>query len=86
MQRQIQLLQSHQDDLENRIRRCNLRFIGIPEKEEGTDPVTFLESLLIAQYGREAFSMMFAVERAHRIPARPPPRLERHLVHLLRNS
>ncbi|XP_073453831.1 uncharacterized protein [Aquarana catesbeiana] len=73
MLRQIQQLQSHQDDLENRIRRCNLRFIGIPEKEEGTDPVTFLESILTTQYGREAFSMMFAVERAHRIPARPPP-------------
>lgn len=75
MQRQIQQLHSHQNEMENRLRRCNLRFIGIPEKEEGTDPATFLENLLIQSYGREAFSVMFAVERAHRIPGRPP-RLE----------
>lgn len=45
MQRQIQQLHSHQDEMENRLRRC--RFIGIPEKEDGTDPATFLENLLI---------------------------------------
>lgn len=73
MQRQIQQLNAHQDDMENRLRRCNLRFIGLPEKEEGADPATYLETLLLKTYGREAFSVMFAVERAHRVPARPPP-------------
>lgn len=73
IQRQLQQLHAHQDDMENRLRRCNLRFIGLPEKEEGADPTTYLESLLLKTYGREAFSVMFAVERAHRIPARPPP-------------
>lgn len=73
MQRQIQQLHSHQDDLENRSRRCNLRFIGLPERIEGKDPAEYLENLLITTYGREAFSVMFAVERAHRIPAKPPP-------------
>lgn len=72
MQRQIQQL-PHQDDMENRIRRCNLRFIGLPERAESKDPAEYLENLLIKEYGREAFSVMFAVERAHRIPAKPPP-------------
>lgn len=73
MQRQIQQLHSHQDDLENRSHRCNLRFIGLPERIEGKDPAEYLENLLIITYGREAFSVVFAVERAHRIPAKPPP-------------
>lgn len=73
LQRQIQQLHAHQDDMENRLRRCNLRFIGLPEKAEGTNPAEYLESLLIQHFGREAFSVMFAVERAHRIPAKPPP-------------
>lgn len=73
LQRQVQQLEAKHDDMENRLRRCNLRFIGLPEKAEGTDPAGFLETLLIDTYGREAFSGMFAVERAHRVPARPPP-------------
>lgn len=73
MQYQINQLLAKQDDMENRLRRCNLRFIGLPEGTEGKDPTTFLEQLLITTYGREAFSPTFAVERAHRMPARPPP-------------
>lgn len=73
MQRQLQQLAQKQDDLENRTRRSNLRFIGLPEGSEGTDPATFLEQLLIKTYGREAFSTSFVVERAHRMPARRPP-------------
>lgn len=73
MQRQIQQLHAHQDEMENRLRRCNLRFIGLPKKTEGNNTAEYLESLLIDQSGREAFSVMFAVERAHRIPAKPPP-------------
>lgn len=73
MKQQIQQLFSKQEDLENRSRRCNLRLIGLPEGAEGKDPTLFLEQLLIKTYGREAFSPMLAVERAHRMPARPPP-------------
>lgn len=73
IQRQIQQLFSKHDEMENRLRRCNLRLIGLPEGAEGKDPTTFLEQLLITHYGREAFSPMLAVERAHRMPARPPP-------------
>lgn len=73
LKRQIQQLAQKHDDLENRARRSNLRFIGLPEGSEGTDLATFLEKLLINMYGREAFSDTFVVERAHRMPARRPP-------------
>lgn len=73
MQMQISQLISKQDEMENRLRRCNLRFIGLPEGAEGKDPTSFLEKLLIDTYGREAFSPTLAVERAHRMPARASP-------------
>lgn len=73
MQYQINQLLAKQDNMENRLRRCNLRFIGLPEGTEGKDPTTFLEQLLITRYGREAFSATFAFERAHCMPARQPP-------------
>lgn len=72
LQYQLNVALSKQDDMENRLRRCNLRFVGLPEKAEGSDPPTFLENLLINNYGREAFSSTFVVERAHRLAARPP--------------
>lgn len=31
------------DDLENRLRRNNVRTLGIPERAEGKNPVTFIE-------------------------------------------
>lgn len=73
VRRQLQQLSVKQDDMENRLRRCNLRFIGLPESTEGTDSAGFLKNLLTTTYGRGSFSVMFAVERMHRIPARPPP-------------
>lgn len=42
---------------------------------EGNDPAEFLENLLLKAYGRDAFSVMFAVDRAHHILARPPPQV-----------
>lgn len=73
IQTQVNQLLQKQDDLENRIRRCNLRFIGLPEGVEGRDPTEFLETLLCDTYGRAAFSSTFTVERAHRMSGRPPP-------------
>lgn len=73
MQLQINQILSKQDYMEKRLRRCNLRFIGLPERAEGKDHTTFLEQLLDNTYGREAFSPTLAVERAHRMPAKPPP-------------
>lgn len=73
VQHQLQQLAQKQNDLENRARRSNLCFIGLPEGAEGPDPATFLEKLLIKTYNREALSTTFVVERAHRMPARRPP-------------
>lgn len=71
--REIQQLLLKQDDLENRARRNNLRFIGLPEGAEGASPATFLEELLVTTYGRAEFSQAFIVERVHRMPAKKPP-------------
>lgn len=70
---QIAALLSKVDDLENRSRRSNIRIVGVPEKEEGRDPVTFFESWLMEVMGKNILSPFFAIERAHRVPARPPP-------------
>lgn len=64
---------SRLEDMENRLRRDNVRTVGIPEKAEGKNPVAFIEAWLTGTFGKDAFSSMFAVERAHRVPTRPPP-------------
>lgn len=79
MQLQISQLMTKQEDMENRLRRCNLCIIRLPEGAEGKDLTTFLEQLLIITYARGAFSPTLTVERAHRMPAMPssqgvPPR------------
>lgn len=65
---------SKQDDMENRLRRLNLCFVGLLEWAEGSDPPTFLENLLTKTFGREAFSLTFVVERTHRLAGRAPLR------------
>ena len=47
--------------------------MGLPEKVEGRDPTSFVETWLQDIFGREAFTALFAVERAHRTPPRPLP-------------
>lgn len=47
IQQQLHSILSKQDDMENRLRRCNLRFVGLPE---GSDPPAFLENLLISTF------------------------------------
>lgn len=56
VQCQLQQLSSKQDDIENRLCRSNLRFIGLPESTEGSDPP------YDTTYSREVFSIMCAVE------------------------
>lgn len=73
LQLQVSQMLLKQDDMENRLRRCNIRLIGLPKGAEGSDPSDFLEQLLIKTYGRDAFSPTFVVERAHRKSGRPPP-------------
>lgn len=61
------------EDLENRLSRNNVRAIGIPEKIERKNPVTFIKQWLFNTFGKDSLSSMFSVERAHRVPACPLP-------------
>lgn len=61
------------NDLKNRMRRNNVRALVIPERAEGKKPVAFIEQWLLSTFGKDTFSPLFAVERAHRVPARPLP-------------
>ncbi len=56
-------------DLENRSRRNNLRLVGLPEKEEGSDACAFLEKFLpeTLELGESVTPLI--IERAHRIPS-----------------
>ncbi|KAJ4946589.1 hypothetical protein JOQ06_024253 [Pogonophryne albipinna] len=56
------------DDLENRSRRSNLRFIGIQESAEGSDIIGFMSRLIPQLLGPDAFPTLPIIERAHRSP------------------
>lgn len=66
------------DDMENCLRRNKIRAIGVAEKIEGKNPVIFIENQLLTIFGKDTFSPMFSVERAHRmlsrslLPGAPP--------------
>ena len=68
----IQTLEKNAEDAENRSRRNNIRLVGIPEKLEKGRMLDFLESWLREQIAPEGLSQHYALERAHRVPARPP--------------
>lgn len=72
LQLQVKALQEKSVDTENRMRRNNLRIIGLPEKIEGNKPAEFAESFLISLLDLPAMPPTFVVERAHRIPPTPP--------------
>ncbi|KAJ1203611.1 hypothetical protein NDU88_007395 [Pleurodeles waltl] len=63
---ELRSLRAKVTDLEDRRRRDNIRFFGIPERKEGSDVKTFLQSLLPDLFGIE-FSPPPEFQRAHRI-------------------
>lgn len=67
MKAAIEELVSKVDDLENRARRSNLRLVGLPEKEEGSDMCAFLERWIPEVLGEHNFPRPVLIERAHRI-------------------
>lgn len=73
MKDQISIYASKMDEMENRLRRNNVRLVGLPERSEGSDPIDFLEKLFVEVFGKESFSPLFSIERAHRVPFRAPP-------------
>lgn len=68
-------LAAHTDklgDMEDRLRRNNIRLVGFPEGAEGRQVEDFLEQWLKDNMDAATFSRLFAIERAHRVPTRAP--------------
>ncbi|KAJ1092721.1 hypothetical protein NDU88_005831 [Pleurodeles waltl] len=63
---ELKSLRATLTELEDRSRRDNVRFFGIPEQKEGSDIKTFLSSLLTNHFGIE-FSPPSEFQRVHRI-------------------
>lgn len=68
----LQSLMAKTEDLEGRSRRCNLRLMGVAETTRTGNMEQYIETLLIALLGRETFSDVFIIERAHRFLTPPP--------------
>lgn len=74
MERVLKTLAAKNEDLESRSRRNNLRILGVPETTATGKMEDYVERLLTTLFGREPFSSVFIVERAHRaLAARPVP-------------
>ena len=57
------------DDLENRSRSLNLRFLRVPETpQEDKDPIGFMAGLIPHLLGPSNFPTPLAIEKAHRNP------------------
>lgn len=54
------------DDLENRSRRSNLRFVGVKESVEGNDITGFMSRLIPQLLGQDNFPNPLFIEWAHR--------------------
>lgn len=63
---EVEALRQKVDDIENRERRNNLRFIGFPEGCEDGDTISFLVKIL-PEILNLAFSGGLEIDRAHRI-------------------
>ncbi|KAK7907124.1 hypothetical protein WMY93_015736 [Mugilogobius chulae] len=56
------------NDLEGRLRRNNIKIVGIPEGEEKGRPTEFVMSLIPKLFGENSFTKPVTVDRAHRVP------------------
>ncbi|ROL35187.1 LINE-1 retrotransposable element ORF1 protein [Anabarilius grahami] len=65
----VDQLQTKIDDLENRGRRKNLKIVGLPEKSEGSGPLSaFLRDMIPKWLDLPADFPALDIERAHRSP------------------
>ena len=65
LKKQIKELQDRAIETESRLRRNNVRILGLPERAEGDNPVKFAEKLLTEVLKLTEATIMFVVERAH---------------------
>ncbi|KAK7930057.1 hypothetical protein WMY93_006452 [Mugilogobius chulae] len=73
LEKENSFLRDKVDDLENRSRSSNLRFLRIPERAEGRDTVGFIQRLIVLLLGADKFSAQPVIERAHRSPTTMSP-------------
>lgn len=76
MQRTVQALGAKSNNAENRLRRNNIRVLGLPQGEEGDRPA---EEFLKTSWASQAFLLPNVVERAHR-PSHPGNNTQPFLV------
>lgn len=67
-------------DHENRSRRKNLRIIGLPEKKEGTNITTFMETWIPKTLQLDTKAGRMKLERAHRIQGPETSRFPRAII------
>ena len=70
----VGFLEYRAEDAESRAKRNHLKIIGLLERVEGPDLVSYLETWIKDPVAPEGLSNYFTLERAHRIPVRPPSR------------
>ncbi|KAJ1098249.1 hypothetical protein NDU88_003365 [Pleurodeles waltl] len=68
LQWHIQKLHNHAEDVESRTWRNNIRIMGLPEGEEGINPIQFIKKWFQMAVAPQDLSTVFVVERAHRVP------------------
>uniref|UniRef100_A0A3B3DZ89 L1 transposable element RRM domain-containing protein n=1 Tax=Oryzias melastigma TaxID=30732 RepID=A0A3B3DZ89_ORYME len=73
LEKENSYLRDKVDDLENRSRSSNLRFLRIPERAEGRDMVEFIQRLIPRLLGADNFPVPPVIERAHRSPTTSRP-------------
>lgn len=62
-------LASALDLAECRSRRSNIHILGLPNRVEGNNPVSFLENWLPQVLGADSFLVPVIIEQAHRLPS-----------------
>ena len=66
LQKENTFLRTKTNDLEGRLRRNNVKFVGIPEGEEKGNPTDFVSALIPKLLGEAHFSKPVIIDRAHR--------------------
>lgn len=73
LEKQIIQLKECTDQLENHSRRCNVRILGITEREEGTNAVKYLERWIPEYLHLDTADGRIILDRAHRALGPMPP-------------
>ncbi|KAJ1165188.1 hypothetical protein NDU88_005617 [Pleurodeles waltl] len=70
LEAKVQTLEIWPESGQNRVCQNNISVMGLPERFEGDDMLTFLEKWLPEKVAPEGLTPFFVLERAHKVPAR----------------